>query len=150
MLYAGANAGSADPGAYGESGDAPDDGGVDVSDGGECATLLSRLTSTCVSRPLKRIALGPVRGGGEGGGGEATTGGGDGGGAGAEETTRFTPASHKTSAGSEDETTVICGLGSLPSAEGRVSVDSSPPSSNAQYATKESYERCQCTGGIAW
>ena len=103
---------------------------ADVSDGGECATPLSRLTATCVSRPLKRIALGPVCGGGEGWGGEATAGGGDGGGAGAEETTRFTPASHKTSAGSEDETTVICG--SLPSAEGRVSVDSSPPSSNAQ------------------
>ena len=145
MLYAGASAGPVDPGAYGDSGDAPDGGGADVLDDGE----LSRLTATSVSSPLKRIALGPVRGGGEGGGGEATpAGGGEGGGAGAEETTRFTPASHKTSAGSEDETTVICG--SLPSAEGRVSVDSSPPSSNAQYATKESYERCHCTGGIAW
>ena len=92
---------------------------------------LSRLTAISVSSPLKRIALGPVRGGGEGGGGEATpAGGGEGGGAGAEETTRFTPASYKTSAGSEDETNVI--RGSLPSAEGRVSVDSSPPSSNAQ------------------
>ena len=136
------------------AGGSPSDASSGAANDSTGAPLMFRLTATSVSSPLKRIALGPTCGGGGLGGGNPTVeleGGGDGsggGGAGSAETTRFTPASHRISEGSDEETTVICGF--LPSPEGRLSVDSSPPSSNAQYATKESYDLCHATGGIAW
>mmetsp|Transcript_8515 Transcript_8515/g.31863 ORF Transcript_8515/g.31863 Transcript_8515/m.31863 type:complete len:294 (+) Transcript_8515:7921-8802(+) len=120
--------------AGGSAGDGvPGDGATDESTG---APLMFRLTTISVSTPLNRSALGPCCGGGGAGNGGASTGGGGGGGAGAATTARFTPASHKTSARSDEETTVIST--SKPCPEGSVLLVSIPPSSNAQYATKES------------